>query len=69
MRVSDTFSFVSLASQSFVDLMINNKSFSFTASSLKICKLNDPKRDECIKDSIQTFLPELHVWNEHDFVD
>ncbi|CAO1354082.1 unnamed protein product [Diamesa hyperborea] len=29
-------------------------------SSLKICKFNDPKRDECIKDSIQTFLPELH---------
>ncbi|CAO1325915.1 unnamed protein product [Diamesa serratosioi] len=29
-------------------------------SSLKICKLNDPKRDECIKDSIQTFLPETH---------
>lgn len=30
-----------------------------TASSLKICKLNDPNRDECIKDSIQTFLPAL----------
>jgi hypothetical protein len=31
----------------------------FTASSLKICRLNDSKRDECIRDSIQTFLPAL----------
>jgi hypothetical protein len=29
------------------------------ASSLQICKLNDPKRDECIKNSIQSFLPSL----------
>lgn len=29
------------------------------ATSLKICKLSDPKRDECIKDSIQAFLPSL----------
>lgn len=31
----------------------------FTASSLNICKLNDPKRDECIKESIEAFLPTL----------
>lgn len=28
---------------------------------MKICKLNDPKRDECIRDSIQTFLPALRT--------
>lgn len=26
---------------------------------MKICKFNDPKRDECIRDSIQSFLPSL----------
>lgn len=28
---------------------------------MKICKLDDPKRDECIRDSIQTFLPALRT--------
>lgn len=31
----------------------------FTASTLKICSLNDPYRDECIRASIQAFLPSL----------
>ena len=39
---------------------LNMKSdFYFTASSLTICKLNDPKRDECIRESIETFIPTL----------
>lgn len=31
-----------------------------TASSLKICSLKDPQRDECIRDSIENFLSALH---------
>lgn len=32
---------------------------SFVASSLKVCSLNDPNRNECIRDSIQTLMPTL----------
>lgn len=32
---------------------------------MKICKLNDPKRDECIRDSMQEFLPTLRTKTEN----
>lgn len=32
----------------------------FTASSLKICHINDSHRDECIRSSMENFLSALH---------
>lgn len=40
----------------------------FSAPSLKICRLNDIYRDDCIKNSIQSYIPNLHVC-AHDILE
>lgn len=55
--------FAKQASKQAINLIL----LSLRASYLHICKLNDPKRDECIRESIQTLLPELR--KGHDNID
>jgi len=42
------------------DILIILFYFSSIASSLKVCRYQDPSRDECIRDSIESFLSALH---------
>lgn len=46
---------------------LNNRLTIFTASSLKICHINDSQRDECIRSSMEKFLSALHEKSDDKF--